>query len=122
MLNLLKKSVAKQKRSMISSIHKQQFESIRKNLTNIGAKESNFIKIELLFYQTISIAREYGNDVADNGLLAALKRVQADEYEQTKVLFKKSAQRERVIRRFISSFKTVLTAGIKNTFPQPQLT
>lgn len=88
----------------------------------IGAKEGNFVRVELLFYEAIAIARAYGNDAADNALLAAFKQLQAEEYQQTKALFKKSVQRERVIRRFISRFKNVLTAGIKNTFLQPQLT
>jgi hypothetical protein len=106
----------------ISVKHKRQFEEIKKNLTIIGAKESNFIKVELLFYEAMGIAREYGDDVANNGLLAAFKQLQANEYQQTKALFNKSVQRERVIRRFIGSLKSVLTAGMRNEFFQPQLT
>jgi hypothetical protein len=109
-------------KNSISIEHKRQLEEIRRNLTLIGARESNFIKIELLFYEAIAVAREYGDDVADNGLLAAFKQLQANQYLQTKALFNKSAQRERVIRRFISSLKEVLTAGIRNSFFQPQLT
>jgi hypothetical protein len=101
--------------------HKRQFEEIRKKLITVGASESNFIKVELLFYEALSVAREYGDDVSENGLLAALKQLQGKQYQETKGLFKKSIQRERVIRRFISSLKAVLTAGIKNTFFQPQL-
>ena len=105
----------------ISTEHKKQLEEIRRSLTAIGARESNFIKVELLFYDAMGIAREYGDDVADNGLLAAFKQLQANQYLQTKALFSKSAQRERVIRRFISSLKEVLTAGIRDSFYQPQL-
>ena len=106
----------------IAATHKQQLEEIRKNLITAGARESNFVKVELLFYDAISVAREYGDDPAENGLLAALKQVQGREYQETKTLFKKSVQRERIIRRFISSLKNVLTAGIKNAYFQPQLT
>lgn len=106
----------------LSIEHKRQFEEIKKNLTIIGAKESNFIKVELLFYEAMTVARAYGDDVTDNGLLAAFKQLQANQYQETKALFNKSVQRERVIRRFISSLKTVLTAGTKNMFFQPQLT
>ena len=45
---------------------KQRFEEIRKSITEIGAKESAFIRIEQLFYEAINISRNYGNDVADN--------------------------------------------------------
>ena len=109
-------------KNSISPTHKKKFEDIKRSLAAIGAKESNFIRVELLFYEAIGIARAYGDDVADNGLLAAFKQVQVNEYQQTKGLFKKSAHREQVIRRFISSFKTVLTAGIRNSFFQAQLT
>jgi hypothetical protein len=105
----------------ISVAHKQQLEEIRKTLTITGAKESAFVKVELLFYEAISVAREYGDDLPENGLLAALKQLQANEYRETKALFNKSTQRERVIRRFISSLKSVLSAAIKNVYFQPQL-
>lgn len=104
----------------ISVEHKKQLEAIRRNLNLLGAKESNFIKVELLFYDSLSVAREYGDEVNGNGLLAALKELQVNEYQQTKALFNKSTQREQVIRRFISSLKNVLTAGIRNSYYQSQ--
>jgi hypothetical protein len=100
--------------------HKQHLEEIKKRLSIIGSKEANFLKIELLFYEAIEIARAYGNDIQDNKLLSALKQIQAYQYQDTKSFFKKSSQREQVIRRFISSFKNVLSAGIKNMFFTPQ--
>ena len=103
----------------LSPVHKKKFEEIKRNLTTIGAKESTFIKIELLFYDALSVAREYGDDVAENGLLAALKGLQANQYRDTKALFNKSVQRERVIRRFIGSLKEVLTAATRNVFFYP---
>jgi hypothetical protein len=106
----------------ISPEHKQLFEEMKKELTAIGSKEGNFIKVELMFYQAIAVAREYGDDERENGLLAALKQLQANQYQQTKAFFKKNTQREKVIGRFINSVKTVLTAGMKNEFLQPQLT
>lgn len=107
---------------MISTKHKHRFEDIRKDLASIGAKEGVFIKVELLFYEAISIAREYGDEIASNTLLAALKQLQTNEYQQTKSLFKKNTQRERVIQRFISGFRTVLTAAMKNTFSKAEPT
>lgn len=105
----------------ITPHHKKQFEEMKKSLVAIGAKEGNFIKVEILFYDAITVARTYGEDPSENPLLAAFKDLQANQYQDTKALFNKNTQRERVIRRFIGSFRTVLTAGIRNAFFQPQL-
>jgi hypothetical protein len=106
----------------LSPEHKKQFEEMRKNLLAIGSRESNFIKVELLFYDAITVARTYGDDEKENGLLAAFKELQSNQYQETKALFNKSVQRERVIRRFISGLKGILSAAMKNAFFQPQLT
>jgi hypothetical protein len=119
LLNLREKQHMKY---VLSVEHKKQFEQIKRDLVLIGARESNFLKVELLFYDAMKLAREYGDEVEENGLLAAFKHLQANEYQQTKALFNKSIQRERVIRRFINSFKSVLSAAMKNTFLQPQST
>lgn len=108
------------KKSM-SVEHKQKLEEIKRNLTAAGAKESSFTRVEILFYDAMTIARAYGDDIAENRFLAAFKKLQATEYQQTKAHYNKSVQRERVIRRFIASLKTVLSAGIKGAFVQPQL-
>src|SRR4051794_15962312 len=105
----------------LSHQHKHRFEEIKKSLTEIGSKEGNFIKVELLFYEVLTIAREYGDDVNENHLLAALKHLQGNQYEQTKAIFKKNTQREHVIRRFINELKNVLTSGIKGSYLQSQL-
>ena len=109
-------------KNAMSLAHKHQFEEMKKNLTTIGYKESNFIKLELLFFDALTIAREYGDDENENYLLAALKQLQANQYEQTKALFKKSSQREQVIRRFSNGLKNILTAGAKDAYFHPQLT
>ncbi|HUC83045.1 MAG TPA: hypothetical protein VMR70_19205 [Flavisolibacter sp.] len=102
--------------STLTIQHKQLFEQIKKSLTTIGARETNFLKIELLFYDAISIARTYGDDPKSNQLLAALKFLQMNGYQETKTLFKKSLQRERVIRKFISQLRSILSAGCKNQY------
>lgn len=102
--------------SKISPAHKSLFEETKKNLTIIGAKENTFLKVELIFYNMLGIARTYGEDVGANRLLAALKDLQTNEYQQTRLLFKKSSQRERVIRRFITQLKSILSAGCKNEY------
>jgi hypothetical protein len=108
-------------KELMSLEHKHQLEEIKRNLTAAGAKESSFTRVEILFYDAMTIARAYGDDIAENGFLAAFKKLQAAEYQQTKAHFNKSVQRERVIRRFINSLKIVLSAGIKGAFVQPQL-
>jgi len=93
---------------------KQRFEEIRKSITEIGSKESAFIRIEQLFYEAINISRNYGNNVDDNKLLGLFKDLEADHYKNTKAHFRKSSQREQVIKRFINHFKIVLAVAIKN--------
>lgn len=105
----------------ISQQHKQRFTEMKKSLAEIGSKEGNFIKVEILFYDAIAVAREYGDNEQENGLLAAFKQIQYDQYQKTKALFRKSSHREQVIRRFCNSLKGVLTAGIRNDYFQPQL-
>jgi hypothetical protein len=102
--------------SKITPAHKSLFEETKKNLAIIGAKETTFLKVELIFYDMLGIARTYGEDLSANRLLAALKQLQSNEYQQTKVMFKKSSQRERVIRRFITQLKSILSAGCKNEY------
>lgn len=101
--------------------HKKQYEEMKKNLVALGSREGNFIKVELLFYEAMTIARAYGDNENENGLLAAFKHLQSHQYQETKALFRKNTQREQVIRRFCNSLKSVLTAGIKNQFLQPAL-
>ena len=94
---------------------KQRFEEIRKSITEIGAKESAFIRIEQLFYEAINISRSHGNDIADNKLLALFKELEeSDYYQKTRAHFRKSSQREQAIRRFINQFKKLLALAIKS--------
>ena len=100
----------------LSIEHKQHLENIKKRLAIIGSKEASFLKIELLFYEAVDLAREYGNDVNENKFLAALKQLQSGLLQDTKAYFKKSTQREQAIRKFMTGFKSVLLAGMKNIY------
>jgi hypothetical protein len=93
---------------------KEKLDEIRKKLVVLGSKESNFMGVEMLFYDAITIARTYGNDSEDNKLLFALKELEAGAYSNTKSFFKKSHQREHVIRRFIVQFKNILASAIRD--------
>jgi hypothetical protein len=94
----------------ISTLHKQRFEEIRKTLQLLGCKESQFVKIELLFFEALNISRAYGDDPQHNTLLTALKDLQHNQYEKTKVVTKKPSQREMSIRRFIVDLRKILSS------------
>lgn len=94
----------------ISKTDRQRLEEIRKGLQNTGYKESGFLKIELLFFEALDISKTYGNDPKENGLLAALKSVQNDQYEKARAVTKKISERESSIRKFIVSLRKVLSA------------
>ena len=95
----------------ISLAHKQRFEEIKKDLHAIGFRESSFLKVELLFFEALSISRVYGDDPHQNSLLSALKNVQYEQYEKTKEHTRKPGQRELHIRRFVVKLKKVLSAS-----------
>jgi hypothetical protein len=95
----------------ISTTHRQRFEEIKKNLQSLGCKEGQFLKIELLFFEVLTISRNYGSDPEQNSLLAALKNVQHDQYEKTRALTRKAGQRELSIRRFIISLRRILSGN-----------
>jgi len=93
----------------ISITHRQRFEEIRKRLQLLGCRESEFLKVELLFYEALSISKSYGEDPEQNALLASLKNVQHQQYEKTKVITRKAGQRELSIRRFVVSLRKALS-------------
>lgn len=94
----------------ISAAHCQRLEEIRKKLQSLGHKEGQFLKIELLFFEVLNISRTYGEDPEQNDLLAALKNLQHDQYEKTKVATRKAGERESSIRRFVVGLRKILSA------------
>jgi len=93
----------------ISNAHRQRFEEIRKNLQLLGNRESQFVKIELLFFEVLSIAKSYGEDPDDNTFLAKLKSLQNDQYEKTRIATRKASERELAIRRFTVGLRKLLS-------------
>jgi arginine utilization protein RocB len=93
----------------VSHVHRQRLEEIRKSVQELGYKESQFVKVELLFFEALSIAKTYGEDPEQNSLLAALKDLQYDQYEKTKVATRKATERESAIRRFIVALRKALS-------------
>ena len=97
----------------MTQVQQHRLEEIRKRLVSIDGRESNFLKIELVFYEAMETARMNEDDPGSDKLLYALKDLQAGAYQDTKKMFKKSSQREQVIRRFMSRLKTILATAIK---------
>ena len=87
----------------------QRFEEIRKSLQVLGHKESEFVKIELLFFEVLSISKTYGEDPGQNSFLAELRKLQHDQYEKTKNATMKANERESAIRRFIVALRKILS-------------
>lgn len=98
----------------ISSSHKKRFEEIKRNLPLIGYSENSFSRIELLFFEVLTISRSYGEDPDQNPLLAELKKVHADEYKRTSAATQKSRQREVNIKHFVMRFKKLLSQSISS--------
>jgi hypothetical protein len=101
----------KSQMSPVSDTHRKRFEEIRKSLRELGCKESGFVKIELLFFEVLTIAKVYGEDAHQNSLLAALKNLQNDQYEKTKVATRKASEREALIRRFTVGLRKILSVA-----------
>ncbi|RYZ62150.1 MAG: hypothetical protein EOO14_03110 [Chitinophagaceae bacterium] len=104
---------------VISNTDKRFFEETKKQLALFGSKECNFLKVELLFYDTLQVARHYGDDPADNSLLAALKQLQLVGFAEAKTRCNKVTTQERLIKRFNGQFRAVLGSALRK---QPCLT
>lgn len=100
----------------ISANHRKRFEEIRIKLHVLGCRESEFLKIELLFFEVIAISKSYGENIAENNLLAALKNIQHDQYQKTQLATHKPAERELFIRRFTVSLRKLLSNSNKLVF------
>jgi hypothetical protein len=94
----------------LSIEHQKHLTGIKKRLDDAGWRESSFIKVELLFFEALDIARNYGNDEKENGLLASLKKVQSNQYEEANRPTAKVSERERRIRRFVAELRRILAS------------
>ncbi|HEY0731671.1 MAG TPA: hypothetical protein VGD33_04585 [Chitinophagaceae bacterium] len=92
----------------VTQSDKTKFDNLRKQLIQTGNKESDFLKVEMIFFDALNYAREYGSDTDSNKLLLALKQLEEEEYHKTKAFFKKSSQREKLIQKFTHRLKHIL--------------
>ena len=91
-------------------IHKKRLTEIHKHLHTLRDDENSFIQVEGLFYEALSISRNYGNNESENSLLSDLKELERNEYAHKQKKYSKSRQREIVIKHFKSLFKKRLGA------------
>ena len=78
---------------LITTADRKRFDAIRKDLDMLGSRESTFLKVELLFYEALNMAKTYEANVQLNTLLAALRQVQVGAYEKTKEVCRTSTQK-----------------------------
>ena len=100
--------------SMITSIsipHRKRLDEIKRSLDVLGCREGNFTRVELLFYEALTISRSYGEDISQNALLFSLKCLRQEQYQKTRELTKKPVQRELQIQKFIVQLKRVLSGN-----------
>jgi hypothetical protein len=97
-----------------SEDHKKKIADVIGKLRAIPGDESSFIRLEILFYDVLTLARTYGEDVNENGLLAGLKRIQGNEYKHAQEKFNKSRQRVLVIKKFRIAFKKEVSLWSKS--------
>ena len=100
----------------ITGKDKHFLEEMKKQLATLGSKESNFLRVELLFYDALQLARNYGSNLQENKLLADLKQLQSTGYADAKSKCKKVSAQERIIKRFIVQFKLVLKNALKKNY------
>lgn len=98
---------------MISSCDKETLKTIYRQLVPMPASESSFTGMENLFYSALQLARNYGSDQAQNGLLRDFIEVKEKRYNETQKAYSKQRQRELTIFHFKTAFKKKLVTWIK---------
>jgi DNA-binding FadR family transcriptional regulator len=106
---------------VLTQEHKNRLREINEKLKNQKHSEALFTGVEIMFYEAIAIARDYGNDLSGNRLLADLKYLESNQYRATQVQFRKSRQREQKIKSFIRQLVGILTRSSGSIFPHKVL-
>lgn len=92
---------------MILSIeHKERFLAIKNQLSQLGNRESVFVRIELMFFEVLQIAHTYGD--ASNTVLFSLKQLEREQYAACTAAFHKASQKEKAILKFTTELKNIL--------------
>ena len=96
--------------TFLTSVHRKRFEEIRRKLTLLGNKENNFLQVQLLFYEALTIAKDYGDTEGASVLLTQLRQLEQNEFAKANVPTVKQNQKEGNIRHFVVGLKKVLSA------------
>jgi hypothetical protein len=97
----------------LSEVHKRSIDDAIRRIRSISVNEGSFIQLELLYYNLLSIAREYGNDMDENNMLAGLKHIEYNEYKHAQEWFKSSSQKVVAIQKFRLAIKKELSSWVK---------
>lgn len=99
--------------NQLTEDHKKSIDLALSRIRTISSEESSFTQLELLFYNVLSIARAYGNNIDENTMLAGLKLIEYNEYKHAQEKFKTSSQRAAAIQKFKMAIKKELFSWIK---------
>ncbi|MCU7552665.1 hypothetical protein OCK74_26330 [Chitinophagaceae bacterium LB-8] len=97
----------------ISENDKRSIDYAIRRIRAISSDEGSFIQLELLYYEVLSIARTYGNEINENTMLAGLKQIESNEYKHAQERFKTSSQKIGAIQKFRVAIKKELSLWIK---------
>lgn len=98
---------------MITPSDKETLKAIYQQLVPMPPREGAFTGMENLFYSALQVARHYGSDGAQNGLLRDFIEVKDTAYSETQKPFHKQRQRELTIVHFKAAFKKKLGSWIR---------
>ena len=98
---------------MITPSDKETLKTIYQQLVPIPPREGSFTGMENLFYSALQVARNYGSNQEQNGLLRDFIEVKDTSYSETQKPFHKQRQREVTIFHFKAAFKKKLGTWIK---------
>jgi hypothetical protein len=93
--------------------HKISIDHAINRLRDISGDERSFIQLELLYYNILSIARAYGNNINENAMLAGLKQIECNEYKHAQERFKTSSKQNAAIQKFRMAIRKELSSWIK---------
>ena len=84
----------------LTEAHKKSIDLAIRRIRTLSSCESSFIQLELVYYDVLSIARLYGNEINENAMLAGLKQIECNEYKYAQERFKSSSQKVNAIQKF----------------------
>lgn len=102
----------------LTQVHSKRLREITEKLKSNGQHESAFTSVEILFYEAIAIARNYGDESTGNTLLQELKYLESNQYQSTQGIFPKSSRREQKIKSFITQLVRLLSRYFSRVLPE----